>query len=87
MIMIKMWLLHNTINKYNNNKGFAVAAFIDFQSTYDMLWHNGLLVKLQKIGITYIYIRNFLSNRTMQVRVADKLSASFGVKNGTPRVS
>jgi len=30
----------------------TVAVFIDFQSAYDMLWHNGLFVKLKKMGIT-----------------------------------
>jgi len=82
--------LQDTINKYNNNKGFTVAAFIDFQSAYDMQWHNGLFVKLEKIGITdkpLAYIRNFLSNRTIQVWVGDKLSAPFAVKNETPQGS
>jgi len=82
--------LQDTINKYNNNKGYTVAVFIDFQSAYDMLWHNGLFVKLGKMGITdrsLTYIKNFLSNRTLQVRVGDKLSSSFVVKNGTPQGS
>ena len=28
--------LQDTVNKYNNNRGYAVGVFIDFQSAYDM---------------------------------------------------
>ena len=34
--------LQDTINKYNLNRGYTVAVFVDFQSAYDMLWHDGL---------------------------------------------
>ena len=40
--------LQDAINKYNNNKGYSLAVFIDFQSAYDMVWHTGLLCKLKK---------------------------------------
>ena len=82
--------LQDTINKYNNNKGYTVAVFIDFQSAYDMLWHNGLFDKLEKMGIrdnALLYIRNFLSNRSIQVRVGDTLSTPLFIKNGTPQGS
>ena len=82
--------LQDTVNKYNNNKGYTVAVFVDFQSAYDMLWHDGLFVKLEKMGITdkaLTYIKNFLTNRTLQVRIGDKLSSSYVVKNGTPQGS
>ena len=43
--------LQDTINKYNLNRGYTVAVFVDFQSAYDMLWHDGLKAKLKKLGI------------------------------------
>jgi len=82
--------LQDTINKYNHNKGYTMAVFIDFKSAYNMLWHNGLLRKLKNMGIdgkTFAYISQFLNNRTIQVRVGDKLSATHVLKNGTPRRS
>ena len=82
--------LQDVINKYNNNKGYTVAVFVDFQSAYDMLWHEGLFDKLENMGITgrvLVYIKNFLSDRTIQVRVGNRLSPSFPVKNGTPQGS
>jgi len=39
-------------HRNNNNKGFTVGVFIDFQSAFDMMWQNGLLIKLKKLGIT-----------------------------------
>ena len=82
--------LQDTINKYNLNRGYTVAVFIDFQSAFDMLWHDGLKVKLKKLGITgesYTYINNFLSGRTIQVRVGNQLSKVVEINNGTPQGS
>ena len=36
----------------NNNKGYTVGVFIDFQSAFDMMWRSGLLIKLKNLGIT-----------------------------------
>jgi len=84
--------LQDTINKYNNNRGYTVGVFIDFQSAYDMLWHDGLMIKLKKLGIgldgeIFQFIRNFLIGRTMQVKVGNQLSQSMTIENGTPQGS
>jgi len=82
--------LQDAINKYNNNKGYSVAVFKDFRSAYDMAWHTGLLCKLKKMGINgkmFTYIKNFLSNRTIQVRVGNTLSGIHTLKNGTTQGS
>ena len=82
--------LQDAINKYNNNKGYSLAVFIDFQSAYDMVWHTGLLCKLKKMGISgkiFTYIKQFLSSRTMQVRVRNTLSGTHTIENGTPQGS
>jgi len=55
-----------------------------------MLWRHGLLAKISKMGITgnvYTYIQNFLTNRTMQVRVGNKFSDTHTLENGTPQGS
>ena len=82
--------LQDTINKYNLNRGYTVAVFIDFQSAFDMLWHDGLKVKLKKMGIAgkiYTYIENFLTGRTIQVLVGKELSNKMELTNGTPQGS
>ena len=82
--------LQDTINKYNNNKGYTVGVFIDFQSAFDMMWRSGLLVKLRKLGITgniFSYIKNFLTNRSIQVKVGDATSQRYVLENGTAQGS
>jgi len=44
--------LQDAINKYNNNKGYTVGVFVDFQSAFDMMWRTGLLIKLKNYGIS-----------------------------------
>ena len=82
--------LQDAINKYNNNKGYTVGVFIDFQSAFDMMWQTGLLVKLQNLGITgnvFTFIKNFLTDRTIQVKVGNALSRKYLLENGTAQGS
>ena len=70
--------LQDTINKYNNNNGYIVGVFIDFQSAFDMMWHTGLLIKLKKhlgiIGNVFNFIKNFLTDRSIQIKVGSAFS-------------
>jgi hypothetical protein len=78
--------LQDTINKFNFNKGYTLAVFVDFQSAFDMLWHSGLLIKMKKLGLTgnvFDFVKNFLLNRTMQVKVGGDLSSKQHLDNGT----
>jgi hypothetical protein len=55
-----------------------------------MVWKDGLIIKLQKIGISgniLDYIKNFLTNRTFQVKIANSLSDVHHLQNGTPQGS
>src|SRR5688572_2021749 len=64
--------LQDTITKFNTNRGFTVAAFLDFEKAYDMLWRPGLLTKIKRLGIygnMFSFIENFISDRTFQVKV------------------
>ena len=82
--------LQDTINKYNNNKGYTVGVFIDFQSAFDMMWRSGLLIKLKNLGITgniHSFVKNFLTQRTIQVKVGSALSQKYALDNGTAQGS
>ena len=73
--------LQDTINKYNNNNGYTVGVFVDFQSAFDMMWRTGLLIKLKDLGITgniFNFIKNFLTDR---FQISD--SFRFQVKVGS----
>ena len=55
-----------------------------------MLWHKGLLRKLSGMGINgkaFTYIEQFLTNRTMQVRLGNELLVTHNLENGTPQGS
>jgi len=55
-----------------------------------MLWHDGLKVKFKKLEITgesCTYINNFVSGRTIHVRVGNQLSKVMEINNGTPQGS
>lgn len=55
-----------------------------------MLWKEGLLIKLNKMGIggkIFNWIRNFLKGRTIEVRVGSVSSNTHPVENGTPQGS
>ena len=67
-----------------------MAVFIDIEKAYDMLWKEGLLVKLSKIGIDgqmFNWIKHLLSDRTFQVKIGNSLSDIFTLQFGTPHGS
>ena len=82
--------LSDDINKSIHTKGSTVGIFVDLEKAYDMIWKDGLLHKLKNIGIRnemYIWIENFLSQRTIQVKVGNELSDTINLDNGTPQGS
>ena len=82
--------LENEINKTVTRKHITIGIFIDFQKAFDMLWKFGLLKKMSNLGIKgnlLAYVNNFLSDRTLQVRINSTLSEIFQVQNGTPQGS
>jgi hypothetical protein len=46
-----IFVLKTLINKYVKNKGKLYACFVDFQKAFDTVWHNGMLFKIQKMGV------------------------------------
>lgn len=64
--------MENDIRKAQANKEGVVAVFFDIEKAYDMMWKQGLLIKLDKIGIggkMYNWIKDFLFGRPIQLRV------------------
>ena len=55
--------LDNDIQKAFLKKHFTAGVFIDFQKAFNMLWKNGLLIKMSAIGIRgnmLVGVNNFL---------------------------
>lgn len=83
-------LLQDEITKAMSRKGHTMAVFIDFERAFDLMWVDGLLFKLRSMGITgrtYRFVRDFLSDRTIQVRVGSILSKCVQMENGCPQGS
>lgn len=54
------------------------------------MWREGLLIKLEKMGIKsrlYNWVLDFLSDRTFKVRVGDAISEEYSILNGIPQGS
>ena len=69
---------------------FTVAVFIDFVRAFDLVWIDGLLIKLRKIGIPprlLSWINSFLRDRKYRVKINYDLSGEYSPDNGTPQGS
>ena len=82
--------LQDDINKAIHTRGHTIGIFIDLEKAYDMIWKDGLLYKLRKLGIEnemYRWIDDFLTDRTIQVKIGNELSDVIKLENGTPQGS
>ena len=82
--------LESEIRKAHVNKEKVVAVFFDIEKAYDMLWKEGLLIKIAKLGVggrLYNWVRNFLCDRKIMVKVGTAYSSVVSVENGTPQGS
>ena len=80
--------LQDTINRSLRNHSSTLGVFLDFEKVFDMMWRSGLLIKLKSYGINghmFDWIRDFLTDRTIQVRVGIELSRTHVIENGTPQ--
>ncbi len=76
--------LEHEIRKAQINRERVVAVFFDIEKAYDMMWREGLLIKLCKLGIKgqmYRWINNFLSGRAIKVRIGNSYSEKFVIEN------
>ncbi|XDV52299.1 hypothetical protein PO909_021042 [Leuciscus waleckii] len=82
--------LETEIRKAQVNKESVMAVFFDVEKAYDMVWKEGVMIKLKMIGIagrTYNWIKGFLDERSILVRIGTAVSRRYMVENGTPQGS
>ena len=82
--------LHTDICTSLADKSFLVAIFFDIQKAYDRTWKFLIIKALHSSGIKgkiISFIRSFLSNRLIQVKVANTLSTSLTQDQGVPQGS
>ena len=73
------------------DRGESVAAvFLDFYKAFDRVWHDGLLPKLGKCGLhpsVLAWLQNYLSDRSLSVRVCNATSNPIAITAGVPQGS
>ena len=82
--------LADDAHKAINNKQYTLAVMLDLQKAFDLVWHQGLLYKMEQLGLRgniLQFTADFLANRSIQVRVGTALSNSYQLQNGTPQGS
>ena len=82
--------LQNDLKRSMWKGGGTLAVFLDLEKAFDMVWRDGLLLKLVNIGVKgrmIKWIKSFLSNREARVRVGSTLSDPVSMVNGTPQGS
>lgn len=82
--------LEHDIRKAQINRESVVAVFFDIEKAFDMMWREGLLIKLGKLGIKgqmYRWIKDFLVGRAIKVRIGNSYSEKCMIENGTPQGS
>ena len=78
------------IHKAFDNSQELRAVFLDISKAFDTVWHDGLIFKLERIGIEgemLNIIKSFLSNRKQRVTIDGKYSEWVDVEAGVPQGS
>lgn len=82
--------LENEVRKAQANKDSVIAVFSDIEKAYDMMWKEGLLIKLHKTGVggkVFNWIEDSSFGRKIQVQIRSDLSSQFVTGNGTQQGS
>jgi len=82
--------LADDAHKAVNNKQYTLAVMLDLEKAFDLVWHRGLIFKMRKMGLNgniLNFVTDFLSNRSIRVRVGAAVSNSYELQNGTPQGS
>ena len=63
---------------------------MDFHKAFDRVWHSGLLYKLGQLGISHSalsWLQDYLTNRTLSVKVGQSRSPDYQLSAGVPQGS
>jgi hypothetical protein len=72
------------------NKNSTIAVALDYTKAFDLVWRDGLLVKMMSLNIRgkiINWIKNFLNNRNNIIKIENFTSNPYGLDNGIPQGS
>ena len=82
--------MHDSIHKGLAYSEHTLAVFLDISKAFDAVWHASLLHKLWKLGIRgriLTFIKSFLSNRYIRVKINNSLSDKTLLETDVPQGS
>ena len=82
--------LSNQIQQGFANGCQTIGVFFDLEKAYDTTWRHGILKELVKMGLKgnmIRFLKSFLSNRYLKVRVGSTVSSSYCQEEGVPQGS
>ena len=68
----------------------TLAIYVDYQKAFDLVWHKGLLVKLQRLGIPtnlLMILKDWLDKRTAYIKFGQTESDIYNIGVGLPQGS
>ena len=71
-------------------KQYCIIVYLDVESAFDWVWHQGILYKMIQLGFSIQmvrWIRDFLKDRTSKVRIGNVYSKVKEVEVGVPQGS
>ena len=80
--------LANVIRTARLRKRKVLAIFLDLEKAFDLMWRSGVILKLAEYGIkgrTLRWIRDFLTDRKIRVKIEDKYAEFKEQENGSPQ--
>ena len=83
-------ILENGIQSAICNRQHFIGVLFDIQKAYDTAWRHGILRKLHEFGLRgnlSFFMKGFLSNRKMQVRIGSVYSDVKYIEEGIPQGS
>ena len=75
---------------HDNKRKRTVATLFDYEKAYDKVWRDGLLWKMNELGVPQrfcTYVRHFLSNRQTRLEINNTWNKEFILKEGLPQGS
>ena len=85
-----LFRLETNIREGFVNREHTICVFFDLEKAYDTTWRYGILQDLHVLGLRGnlpLFVQNFLSSRSFQVRLGSMYSTPFIQQNGVPQGS
>ena len=86
----QVFQLHTSVQNQLSKRQPLPVVFVDIKAAYDRIWHDGLMYKAHKLGITnkaWHWIKAFVTNRHIATMYGDSKSDWHQLHSGVPQGS